>query len=50
MEMDKLSFVEAVETLAKKTGIEVVYEGNAGPPIPRDDTKDKLIELYDRVA
>ncbi len=50
MEMDKLSFVEAVETLAKKTGIEVVYEGVTGPLPPRDDTREKLVELYDRVA
>jgi len=50
MEIDKLSFVEAVEALAKKTGIEVIYEGVTGPIQPRDDTKDKLKELYDRVA
>ncbi|HNY23117.1 MAG TPA: CHC2 zinc finger domain-containing protein, partial [Treponemataceae bacterium] len=29
MEMEKLSFVEAVESLAKKGGIEVIYEGGA---------------------
>lgn len=51
MEIEKLGFVEAVETLAKKNGIEVIYEGNAGyAPTPKDDTKEKLLELYDRVA
>jgi DNA primase len=51
MEMEKLSFVEAVESLAKKSGIEVVYEGgNNESNIPRDNTRDQLIELYDRVA
>lgn len=50
MEMDKLSFVEAVETLAKKSGVEVIYEGGQGASLPRDDTKEKLVELYDRVA
>lgn len=51
MEIDKLSFVEAVETLAKKSGIEVIYEGGSNAALPpRDDTKDRLLELYDRVA
>ena len=51
MEMEKLEFVEAVETLAKKNGIEVIYEGNNQPSdLPKDTTKEQLIELYDRVA
>lgn len=51
MEIEKLSFVEAVESLAKKNGIEVIYEGgNNYTPKPEDTTKDQLIELYDRVA
>ena len=51
MEMEKLSFVEAVESLAKKGGIEVIYEGGAPQSdVPRDNTKELLIELYDRVA
>jgi len=51
MEMEKLEFVEAVESLAKKTGIEVIYEGNNQPSdLPKDTTKEQLIELYDRVA
>lgn len=51
MEMEKLSFVEAVESLAKKASIEVRYEGGSPEDIPKkDDTREKLIELYCRVA
>ena len=51
MEMEKLTFVEAVETLAKKASVEVRYEGGTPDDVPRkDDTRDKLIELYSRVA
>lgn len=51
MEMEKLDFVEAVEQLAKKAGVEVIYEGGAyNPDIPKDTTKDQLLELYERVA
>ncbi|WP_010258497.1 DNA primase [Treponema primitia] len=52
MEMDKLSFPEAVETLAKRMGIEIVYE-NSGLPQKDDGKKarlDELAELYRRVA
>jgi DNA primase len=53
MEMDKTSFPETIETLAKKLGIEVAYEGAA-----RDQTQEReaaarqeaLYELYRRVA
>ena len=51
MEMEKLTFVEAVESLAKKSGVEIIYEGGSvNPDLPRDTTKDDLIELYGRVA
>ncbi len=51
MEMEKLTFVEAVESLAKKAGIEVIYEGdNSAPDIPKDNTKELLAALYERVA
>lgn len=51
MEMEKISFVEAVESLAKKAGIEVVYEGgNVPSDVPKDNTKEMLAELYERVA
>jgi DNA primase len=52
MEMDKLSFPDAVETLAKRFGIEIVYE-NSGP-FQKDEGKsarlEQLAELYQRVA
>lgn len=51
MEMEKITFVEAVESLAKKTGIEVIYEGpTESSDRPKDTTKEDLIELYGRVA
>lgn len=51
MEMEKLTFVEAVESLAKKAGVEVIYEGNTGnSSLPKDNTKELLLELYERVA
>jgi DNA primase len=52
MEMDKLSFPEAVELLAKRAGVELVHENAGGSP--RDDGQEKrreeLFELYRRVA
>ncbi|MDR1506932.1 MAG: DNA primase [Treponema sp.] len=51
MEMDKLSFGEALETLAKKFGIELAYEsGNFAPDTERRNRLDALSELYRRVA
>lgn len=51
MELEKLSFVEAVESLAKKAGVEIIYEGGSDVDMaPRDTTKDDLIDLYGRVA
>jgi DNA primase len=53
MEMDKLTFPEAVEALARRFGIEVVYE-NSGE-YKREDggaaqKKEDLLELYRRVT
>jgi DNA primase len=52
MEMDKLSFPEAIETLARRMGIEIIYE-NTGI-LQKDPGKvariDELAELYRRVA
>ncbi len=51
MELEKLSFVEAVESLARKAGVEIVYEGgHDADSIPRDTTRDDLIDVYGRVA
>jgi len=46
MEMEKLSFVEAVLALAKKNNIEVIYEGNADFIPQKDSTSDAYKELY----
>ncbi|MHC6201801.1 DNA primase [Breznakiellaceae bacterium SP9] len=54
MEMDKLSFVETIETLAKRFGVELVYE--SGPVFNeegmrrKDKQKDEQFELYRRVT
>jgi len=52
MEMDKLSYPEAVETLALKVGVEVQYEGGEGPVVVdgAKERKERLHELYERVA
>ena len=50
MEMEKLSFMEAVERLAKNAGIEVIYEGGSYVPDEDAKLKDDILELYDKVA
>jgi DNA primase len=54
MEMDKLTFPEAVKTLARKMGIEIVYEdGGTGTDQDREaehTRQEELFELYRRVA
>ena len=51
MEMEKLTYVETLETLAKKCGIPIKYkEGGAPSDYVRDDTAEKMIELYERTA
>jgi DNA primase len=56
MEMYKLSFPEAIETLARRLGIEIMYEntGGEGAYSPRDpehdSRKEELAELYRRVT
>jgi DNA primase len=53
MEMDKLAFPEAVEILARRFGIEIVYE-NDGYETPHDPDrgkrKEEMAELYRRVT
>ncbi|MCR5495476.1 MAG: DNA primase [Treponema sp.] len=44
MEQEKLSFAEAVELLAKKSGITVKYEAGYNPD--KEDPKIKLIDQY----
>ncbi|MDR3160338.1 MAG: DNA primase [Spirochaetaceae bacterium] len=52
MTMDKLSFPEAVETLAKRLGVELIYENTGDQPQDRGKTTrmEELAELYRRVA
>lgn len=51
MEIEKLSYVEAIENLAKRSGIPIKYQAGAAPEnFKKDDTAEKNIELYDRVA
>jgi DNA primase len=50
MEMDKAAFPEAVELLAKKAGVELVYEGGNDYEGKKDTHKDDLYVLYDRLA
>ena len=47
MEIEKLTFPEAAEFLAKKMGIEVVYDASHRPP-PREH--EDLLQLYRRVT
>jgi DNA primase len=53
MEMDKLTFPEAVETLARRFGIEIVYENSV--EYKREDggaaqRREEILELYRRVT
>lgn len=50
MEVEKVTYSEAILALAKKTGVEVVYDGNAVDYKPEDNKKDQYKELYTRVA
>jgi DNA primase len=51
MEMDKLSYVEDLETLAKRFGIQLVYEAGAwAPDTERQNRLEALAELYRRVS
>jgi DNA primase len=52
MEMDKLSFPEAVETLARRMGIEIIREnGDFEQKAPEEEgKKEELAELFRRVS
>ena len=55
MEMDKLSFPEAVEFLAKRFGVELVYENSGDKGFSAEDEakkkkKEELFELYRRIS
>jgi DNA primase len=46
MEMEKLTFVEAVRLLAKKANVEIEYENDG----VRRETRDSFIELHNRLT
>lgn len=51
MEMEKISYVEAVTNLAKRAGIAIKYEDGANPELFKKDNKsEQFIDLYDRAA
>jgi DNA primase len=55
MEMDKLSFPETIEFLAKRFGVELVYENSGGMNFSADDEekkkkKEELLEIYHRLS
>jgi DNA primase len=52
MEMDKLSFPEAVETLARRFGVEILREGGAAEPADpeKNNRIQGLIDLYRGVS
>ncbi|MDR1787253.1 MAG: DNA primase [Treponema sp.] len=54
MEMDKLTYREALETLAKKAGVQLAYEGGSGQEDARAaaeaSRKEQLFDLYRRLA
>lgn len=49
-EIEKISFPEAVELLAKKFGIVIQYEENGNVEYKVDHTKDDLKSLYNRLS
>ena len=51
MEVEKTSFYEAVVALAKKSGVELVFDGNVDyAEKPEENQKELYKELYTRVA
>jgi len=51
MEMDKLTYPEAIKNLAKKMGIEVIYDNDKDNNYEQNNTlKEELYELYARTT
>jgi DNA primase len=50
MEQDKLIFPEAIEKLAKRFGVQLVYENSGVPEAAKETGSAALTELYSRVA
>jgi DNA primase len=49
-EIEKVSFVEAVKALAKKSGVEIQYDGNVQNFEAENTKNDEFTDLYTRVA
>lgn len=50
MEMEKVSYADAITALAKRFGIEVIYEGGFPVPLEKDSSRELYIDLYNRTA
>ena len=51
MELEQLSYPDAVRQLAKRAGIALVYESGSQPvTTERDNVKEDIIQLYERTA
>ncbi len=50
MEMEKLSYPDAIKELAKRHNIEVVYEGGSFVPEKKDQDLATIREVYGRIA
>ena len=51
MEVEKLGFMDAVVQLAKRSGVEVIYEGNnVVEENPLEKKKDEIFDLYSRTS
>jgi DNA primase len=50
MEMDRLTYPEAIKNIAAKTGVEIVYEEGGSEESPDSSVKEQLYELYDRTT
>lgn len=51
MEIEKISWIEAIQTLAKKFGIPIKYDDGYNPQtIKKDNKNEEYIELYERTA
>ncbi len=50
MEIEHITFMEAVERLAERAGIEVIYEDGSYTPSQEDKTKEEILNLYEKVA
>jgi DNA primase len=50
MEMEKITYPEALKTLAHKIGVEIIYEDGGGQEEQDNSQKEELFELYRRTT